>query len=126
MITSVFAALLGIFYFFLTVFVIKTRRRLKISLGDGNNPEMLQAISAHSNFQAYAPFLLILLYLVEFITVLPNYLVIAFGLIIFMGRLLHFQGIVTNNFKMRVPGMVMTLFPMMGLSIVIIFSKFFQ
>jgi hypothetical protein len=126
MITSVFAALLGIFYFFLTIFVIKTRRRLKISLGDGNNPEMLQAISAHSNFQSYTPFLLILLYLVESISVLPNYLVIALGLIIFMGRLFHFQGIVTNNLKMRVPGMIMTLFPLMVISLVIIFSKFFQ
>jgi hypothetical protein len=126
MITSIFAALLGIFYFFITVFVIKTRRRLKISLGDGNNPEMLQAISAHSNFQSYIPYLVILLFFVEYLSVLPASLIIILGLIIFIGRLLHFQGIVTNNFKLRAPGMILTLFPLMAISLVLIFSRFFQ
>lgn len=126
MITSIFAALLGLFYFFLSIFVVRSRRRLKISLGDGGNPEMLQAISAHSNFQAYTPFLLILLLLIELVTNPPIALVVIFGILILLGRILHFQGIVTNNFKLRVPGMILTLFPMLAMSLILIFARFFQ
>ncbi len=126
MITSIIAAILGVFYFYLSVFVIKTRRRLKISLGDGNNPQMLKAMSAHSNFQAYTPFLLILLFLLENTAALPNSFITVLGLMIFIGRLLHFKGIVSDIIKFRVSGMLFTLLTLMILSLVLIYAQFFQ
>jgi uncharacterized membrane protein YecN with MAPEG domain len=125
MITSLFAGLLGLIYILITINVIRTRRRLKISLGDDGNPEMQKAISAHSNFHNYVPIFLILLYLIEVNQFVPSSIIIAIGSIFTLGRVLHFRGIVQNNFKLRVPGMMMTIFPITLCSLISLFARFF-
>ena len=60
-ITSLFAALLALMLFTLTMTVIVTRMTTKTDLGDGDNPAMFRRIRAHGNFVEYVPMGLILL-----------------------------------------------------------------
>ena len=125
MITSIFAGILGFFYTLISFYVVRRRRTLKISLGSGDNPIMLQAISAHSNFQSYVPIFLILLYLLEVYSAIPVEIIITLGCFFTLGRILHFRGITTNNFKLRVPGMIMTFVPITLSSLLNLFARFF-
>jgi MAPEG family len=54
-ITSLFAALLALLLFTLTMTVIVTRMTTKTDLGDGDNPLMFRRIRAHGNFVEYVP-----------------------------------------------------------------------
>ncbi|CAG1020381.1 partial Inner membrane protein YecN, partial [Patescibacteria group bacterium] len=65
MITPIYAALLAIIFVFLSISTIKTRRELKIPLGDGKNQKLIKLIRAHSNFAEYVPFALLLIYMAE-------------------------------------------------------------
>lgn len=125
MLTSLFAGLLGLIYITLTIYVIKNRRRLKISLGDGGNPRMQKAISAHNNFQNYVPIFLILLFMIELNSFLPKSLIVTLGSFFTLGRILHFVGITQGSFKFRVPGMMMTILPIIFSSLVNLFARFF-
>jgi len=80
MIVSFYAGLLALLYFKLSVDVIKARRLHKVSLGCGPNDEIAAVISAHANFAAYVPLLLLLLWMVETSTVFPSPLVHAIGM----------------------------------------------
>jgi uncharacterized membrane protein YecN with MAPEG domain len=63
--TILFAVLLTPLYIWLTINVIRTRRRLKIAIGTGEHPDLLRATRAHGNFAEYVPLFLILLFLQE-------------------------------------------------------------
>ncbi len=64
-ITSLTASILALIYVVLSVRVSGGRRRYRISLGDGDNADMLARIRAHANFIEYVPLLLILMALLE-------------------------------------------------------------
>lgn len=87
--TMLTASLLGLFYLYLTLAVINRRRRYRIPYGMGDgHPDLKRAIMAHSNFQQYTPFFLILLYLEE--TSSPaNWLCYVLGGIFLLGRIAH-------------------------------------
>lgn len=59
-IVSIYAAVLGIFFVFLSVRTLRWRRKLRIGIGDSGNPEMLRAIRVHSNVAEYVPLTLVL------------------------------------------------------------------
>ena len=109
-ITSIYAALLALFFVGLSVRTLLLRRSLKIAIGDGGDKIMLRAIRVHSNFAEYVPFGLLLLYLAE-TQGAPSVAVHGVGLCLTIGRLSHAYGVSQENeqFKYRVLGISVTL-----------------
>lgn len=64
-ITVFYAALLAILLVLLGLWVVRTRWREKVSLGDANNPAMLAAIRMHANAAETIPLTLLLMLLFE-------------------------------------------------------------
>ena len=101
-----YAALLAILFFLLSIQTIRLRRSFKIAVGDAGNPKMLRVIRVHSNFSEYVPLSLMLIYFVEASGGHP-YLIHALGLSLLMARLSHAYGLSheKENFRFRVSGM---------------------
>jgi hypothetical protein len=90
-ITALYAALSGLLLIMLSAAVSKKRLGAHISLGDGNDAALNQAIRAHGNFVEYVPLALILLALVE--TYGTSHIVVhILGASLIIGRLLHAWG----------------------------------
>lgn len=115
--TLLTAGLLGLIFLVLSVRVISVRGSTKVMLGDGGDQTLLSRIRTHANFAEYAPILLILLGLVEYING-TNMLVQVAGGTIVMGRLFHAIGMARpapNLFRLL--GMVATFVPLLALSL---------
>ncbi len=110
MTASFYAALLALLYIVLSAHVIKGRFKFRVGLGDGGHGEMLQRIRMHANFAEYAPFALLLLFMVDFYRY-PAPVIHALGILLLTGRILHAVAIKksANGSNLRVAGMVMTL-----------------
>ncbi len=123
MLTSVYVGLLGLLYMKMSLDVIKKRRSLQISLGAGDNNQIQPWVSAHSNFAAYVPFLVAMLYALESALNGSIGLVLIFGTAILAGRILHYAGVAREktNFKLRQIGMHLTLWPMLLMSLLLIY-----
>lgn len=119
MITTLFAGVLGVLYFFISIDVIKNRKKYQVSLGYGPNNEIAEIVSAHSNFSSYAPLLLILTYLLETSPWIPIWATFVLALGFTLGRVLHYLAFKGKkmNFKLRVKAMMLTLFPLLILGI---------
>ena len=119
LITSLYAGILGLLFFFISIETIKARRSKQISLGAGSNNEIQHLVSAHSNFSSYAGFFLLALALSEYSRQFPMLLLHVLGLVFVVGRILHFLSMRTEvmDFKKRVAGMMMTLFPLVLISL---------
>jgi uncharacterized protein len=117
-ILPLYAALLALLFFYLSVRTIGLRRRLKIGIGASDSAEMLRAMRVHSNFAEYAPLVLFLIYLVE-VQGGPNWLVHALGACLLLGRCVHAYGVsqVKEKFAYRVAGMGMTFTAMLVASV---------
>lgn len=94
-ITSLYGGLLGVLLLVLSYRVSMYRRRRGVSLGDGGHKDLHAAIRAQGNFVEYVPTALILLALVELTGQLPI-IVHALGAALFLGRVLHAQGLTAN------------------------------
>lgn len=118
MISSLYAALLAIIFVFLTIKVIKTRRREKVAIGDGGNLALQKVIAAQANFCQSTPIFLILLILTEICST-SNLILHFCGATFFIGRLIHAYGIsqIKENFYFRVTGMVATFSSIIILSL---------
>lgn len=81
MVTLTTAGLLGLVYFILTVRVVQVRGKLKVNLGDGGDDTLLSRIRAHANFAEYAPFILVVLAVLELAVVSPWLWAIGLGLV---------------------------------------------
>ncbi len=119
MITSLYTGLLGLLFFLISIETIKARRSQKISLGAGSNNEIQHLVAAHSNFSSYAGFFLVAFALVEYSRQFPMWLLHVFGVVFFLGRVLHFLSMRTSkmDFGKRTAGMLMTLFPLIFISL---------
>ena len=91
-VTPIFAALLGLIFFFLSLRTSLVRRRAKVSLGDGGNTELQMAIRAHGNFIEYVPISLLLMAFLEMRSV-SIYVIIVLGVMLVAGRCCHAIGI---------------------------------
>lgn len=89
--TPIFAALLGLMFLFLSLSVIRLRFSKKVSLGDGDDPDLRVAIRTHANFTEYVPISLLLLWFVEAFTYSSN-MVFILGSILVVARLAHIIG----------------------------------
>ncbi|MDX5594732.1 MAPEG family protein [Pseudovibrio sp. SPO723] len=109
MITPIYAAILALFYVWLSMRVIQMRQKTRVSLGEGNSKQLLRRLRIHGNFAEYVPFALLLILLVE-LNEMPDWNVHALGGLLIVSRTLHFIGLSrekdVNAF--RVLGMVGT------------------
>ncbi len=86
-ITPLYAGILALLFFVLSIRVIKMLGT-GISLGDGGNPIMLRRIRGHANFAEYVPFILLMMGFLE-VSHFPAYLLHGIGAVLVVGRLLH-------------------------------------
>lgn len=121
-IIGVTAGILGLFYAYLGLRVSLMRMRLRISLGDGGNAVLGQAIRAHANFVEYVPFTLVLL-LTAAAFQANIALIIAGCLLLLVHRVLHSIGMRPEGAvnRARRIGALLTYLTVMYLSIVCLF-----
>lgn len=87
-VTPLYAALLALWLVALSLRVIVVRRRARVSLGDGGDPELQRAIRGQANFVEYVPVALLLLLILE-LSRFSIYFVHALGIVLVVARLLH-------------------------------------
>jgi uncharacterized membrane protein YecN with MAPEG domain len=104
-----YASLLAALYIFLSLRVIRMRRRDRIALGDGNNRRLQRAVRVHANFAEYVPLALILAAFVELQQSSPL-IIHLMCLALIMGRVVHAYGVSQEkeDYRLRVVGMALT------------------
>ncbi len=114
-VAPLYAALLGFLLVYLSVRVIRLRRRLKVAIGVGDEPEIERAARVQANFSEYVPMALILLLLAEFQGGSPLVLH-AIGLALVIGRVAHAIGVsrAAEDYRWRTLGMTLTFFAIIG------------
>jgi uncharacterized protein len=90
-ITALYAAILAILVTALAINVTVLRVKLRVPIGDGDNPQMLRMIRLHGNAAEYVPLALVLMLIYEINGGLHVALHIA-GIALLAGRLLHIWG----------------------------------
>ena len=108
-ITAFYAALLALFFVFLSVRVIGWRREVRVELGHGDDSQLLRRMRVHANFAEYVPFTLLLMAMAESLTA-PRPLIHLAGLLLIAGRLIHAYGLsqTPHILRYRVWGMTLT------------------
>jgi uncharacterized protein len=101
----------------LSVRTLRLRRRLRIAIGDAQEPAMLRAMRVHANFAEYVPLSLLLLYLVE-ASGADAWFVHALGASLLVGRVAHAYGVsqTKENYRYRVAGMALTFTPLIAMA----------
>jgi uncharacterized membrane protein YecN with MAPEG domain len=94
LVTTLYAAILGLLASILTVNVIRNRVALKIDTGDGGNAKMGMAIRAHANFAQHAPLALLLIGLAEALGT-GKTVIHALGAALVLARLLSAWGLLS-------------------------------
>lgn len=117
-ITGLYAGLLGLVFLFLSIQVIKFRRKHMISLGDGDNADLQKATRAHANFSEYTPLCLVLLLVAELTSQADIFLHVCGALLVY-GRVAHAYGLVTKTGASmgRISGMLATFAVLLALSL---------
>jgi len=85
-VTPIYAGILAILFFALSMRVIAVRGR--VSLGDGGDPTVLRRMRGHANFAEYVPFILLMMAFLE-LSHTSAYLLHGFGIALVVARLLH-------------------------------------
>lgn len=107
--TLLFAACCALLQCALTALVIIRRVQTGIDLLDGGDTQLLRRMRAQGNFSETAPMALLLMALLE-MRGLGSAWLIAFGVTLLLGRILHARSLLTNNAAWsRRGGMVLTL-----------------
>lgn len=125
MVITLYAGIFGIFYLVLSFLTIQGRFRYHVSLGDGENQELLKRIRAHGNFFEYVPFALFLIFMVE-LEQSPEWMIHVLAIILIIGRILHAFGLYRPNSvnKGRMIGMILTFTTILIASVLCIRSYF--
>ena len=108
-ITSHYAALLGLLLFALSVQVIRARIAARIALGLGEDRRLLRASRAQGNFVEYVPMILVLMLLAE-LNGGPGWQLHLVGSMILAGRIAHAMAISREPevLRLRQLGMALT------------------
>lgn len=121
-------AALGLMFIWLSIGVIRLRRKESIAIGDAGSENLKRAIRAQANFVEYSSIFLILLFFSESYE-LPSWLLASSAALFLLGRILHAYSITvfelkTKSYKMR-QAAILTSFACIGLlSIFLIYSSF--
>ncbi len=126
MIVGLYAALLALLLFALSMRVIALRGGPGLSwLAFGNDREAVlqRAVRGHSNLIEYAPIFILLLLVAELNGLNPNTLH-SYGIVFVVARLMHGYcfGFLQHSMILRVGGTIASLFSTLGLAIVILMS----
>jgi uncharacterized membrane protein YecN with MAPEG domain len=116
MTSVVYACLAAFLIVWLSLNVIKVRRAKLVSVGDGNDMDLITAMAAQSNALEYIPIALLLLFALEY-NGAYLFLVHAFGILLLLGRVIHANAILANNMQARVLSMYITIWVIIGLAI---------
>ena len=115
-ITLVMAAAAGLINIWLAVRVTQVRSKNNVWLGDGGHEPVVARTRAHTNFVEYAPFVLILIALVELARG-PNLWLWGLGIAFTLARLCHALGMDPTGPKiLRRIGAITTLVVLLALS----------
>lgn len=97
-VTPIYAGILAIIFFVLSLRVVALRGH-GASLGDGGNPLLLRRIRAHGNFAEYVPFILLMMGILE-LSHFSIYLLHGLGITLVVARLMHGYALsFTEKFK---------------------------
>lgn len=132
MITSIYAAILGLILAGLSINVVKARRRFGAGIGDADKIEMKRCIRAQANLVEYAPMFLILLACAEY-NQLSKWILHIFGIVFLVGRVMHAYSLLKaeeySNYKLvnnpiwRISGMICTFSAIALLSVIILIQR---
>lgn len=119
-----YAALLGLFYVWLSFRVTGIRRRTGIAIGHAGNDAMERGMRAQANFNEYVPLSLLLIALAG-VTGTAPVLINLLGLALVLGRLLHAYSLLVHEprhgrYGLRVAGMVLTFSTLLIASLLIL------
>jgi hypothetical protein len=105
----------------LSLTTVMRRRRLKVSLGDGGHGELAAASRAFGNASEYIPVGLVALVLMAVIGFRVEW-IHAVGATLFLGRVLHAQGLLSGRAVTpgRLIGMLLTLSALIGAAVALI------
>ena len=117
-ITALYTAILALGVLALAVNVSIHRGKLKVDVGDGDNPQMLRMIRIHGNAVEYVPIALLLMGVYELDGGSHQMLHIA-GVALIAGRLLHTWGMWSRPEPTfgRIAGVSLTLLTIIALAI---------
>ncbi len=108
-VTSLYAGLLSLLLFFLSIRVIRRRRAAGIPIGDAGDLSLIRRQRAQGNFIEYVPIVLLLMALAEAqgTQVLALHFV---GAVLLVGRIAHATALssIKGNMVFRVGGMALT------------------
>ena len=97
-VTPLYAGILALLYFVLSMRVVKLRGH-GASFGDGGNPILLRRMRAHGNFSEYVPLILVMMAMLE-LSRHSLYVLHALGIALVVARLLHGYALsFTEKFK---------------------------
>lgn len=95
-VTPLYALPLAVIFLILWFRTTSMRGAMKLSIGDGGSPELLQRIRQHGNFVEWTCFVLILMILAEGMGAPAIYLHIT-GALLLIGRMAHPFGLKIDN-----------------------------
>lgn len=124
-ITPLYAAILALIYIAMSFYVIVTRARTHVLVGDGGNPDLLVAIRRHGNMAEYMPFAILMMALGELSGLGATWLHVS-GLALIAGRLMHPFGVTAEKSPLapRVAGVLSTFAAMLIPGLYILASAF--
>lgn len=123
-ITGFFIGLLTLIFVFHSVRVVLARHTTHTNLGDGDNDQLERRIRIHGNFAEYVPFLLIMLAVMEYESLVTPVWLWVFGYMVIFGRVLHAWGIwnAATPLLARVCGMAFTFLPLITGGVYLIYT----
>ncbi len=115
-VAPLYAALIGFLLAYLSIRVIRLRRRLKVAIGAGGEAAIERAARVQANFSEYVPMALILLLLAEIQGGGSPLVLHAIGLALVVGRAAHAFGVsqAAGDYRWRTLGMTLTFFAIIG------------
>ena len=95
MTSAIYASLSALLICWLSLNVIKKRRKYRVSIGDGGNVELRTAMAAQLNAIEYIPIALLLLFALEYNE--ANILIVhLFGVALIAGRAIHAHNLLSE------------------------------
>lgn len=108
-VTLTTAAVLGLYFWLLTLGVVRGRIGGKVLIGTGNDEKLEYSVRAHANFAEHVPLILILMGLIEMAVGEPRMGLVVLGCLLVAGRVLHGWGMTIHaENKPRLFGVLLT------------------
>ncbi|MEC7941798.1 MAG: MAPEG family protein [Pseudomonadota bacterium] len=120
MVTALYASLLTLVMLWLSIEVIKQRRKNQVAHADGGVESLQVARSAQSNAMDYIPITVILMALIDF-NGANVWLIHVIGVAFVAGRIIHGKSILARSLKGRKQGMYLTFASMVSLVVLNLF-----